>query len=334
VENLLLRKLCLLLAALLLWPGAARAADEPVAVISLVWGVVTIKHANEDYKPARWLEPIYPGDFVKTTGPGSKLLITFFNDNHQEVMGNDIVAQATETTMSATEPPNAKIRKDKGRNPFGSGGVQSPFVYARKIFADDFKGSEEPGALDAEKNIYLKAHVNPAFPPGFYWLPQSGATSYQLQVLQPSGGQPVWSTTAKTNQYKMKELEADILSKGSNYVWQVQANGQPVTRPYAFMLLTLPLEKWYLQLNKAFAAKRAAGKLERSDYTDYLLVCAQLYRVDETLTLVQEMSNMDPQNPNLFRALARVYLAKNCPALAKQAYDTEIQLGGYDPLIK
>lgn len=316
----------------MLAPGAALAADQPVAVISLVWGVVTVKHANQDYKPARWLEPIFPGDFVKTTGAGSKLLITFFSDNHQEVMGNDITAQATETTLSAEG--GANIRKDKSRNPFGAGGVASPFVYVRKIFADDFAGADAPGALDLEKNQYLKAHVNPAFPPGFWWPPQAGAATYALQILQPSGGQPIWSTTAKDNQYKMKESDANALSKGSDYVWQVQANNQPVTRPYAFMLLTLPLEKWYLEQNKAFAAKRAAGKLERSDYTDYLLVCAQLNRIDESLTLVQEMSNMDPQNPNLFRALARVYLAKSCPALAKQAYDTEIQLGGYDPLIK
>lgn len=49
---------------------------RPVAVISPVRGEVTIKHPNGDYKPAHWLEPISPQDYLKTNGPGAKPLIT------------------------------------------------------------------------------------------------------------------------------------------------------------------------------------------------------------------------------------------------------------------
>ena len=131
-------KICFLLLISALFamfqPAAAQGPDEvPVAVISLVWGEVTLKHSDSDYQPARWLDPIYPGDLVKTTGPGSKLLITFFSDNHQEVMGEDITANVAADKLVKVEGQNT-IRRDPARNPFGAGGVENPFIYTHKLF--------------------------------------------------------------------------------------------------------------------------------------------------------------------------------------------------------
>ncbi len=57
------------------------------------------------------------------------MLVNFFSDNHQQVEDNDL--------KSLSGPP---LRVDPPRNPFGSGGVQNPFVYNRRLVAADFQG--------------------------------------------------------------------------------------------------------------------------------------------------------------------------------------------------
>ncbi|MBT9585812.1 hypothetical protein IV102_20895 [bacterium] len=313
--------LCLLLAAL-----PAVAADVPVAVISLVWGVVTVKHANEDYKPARWLEPIFVGDQVKTAGPGSKLLITFFNDNHQEVLASDSEASADIAGLSSLSGP--AIRKDSARNPFGAGGVSSPFVYTHRLIKADFP--ETNLGMDGEKGI-LQARVRPVFPPSLFWQKLPEGTAYDLHVYDYTGT-PMWNKTLKTHTYVLTQEQANMMPKGVTYTWEVKAGDQQVVARYPFNLLTLPQHKWAAEQRQIFEDKKASGKLERSDWTDFLLVCAQLNYVDEALDLLYKMADMDPQNPNVYRALTRVYLTKNCPAHAQDCHNKELQLGGLDPV--
>ncbi len=310
---------------------AARAQDRttPVAVISLVWGQVTVKHQDADYKAARWIEPIFPGDFVKTTGPGSKLLIVFFNDNHQEVMGPD--SEATVTPENLSSLSGGPIRVDPARNPFGAGGVESPFVYTRKLVQKDFENADAPGAYEAEEKA-LAGWVNSSAPPGFWWPVTPGVTSYNLQVAGAPGLSYTLGKTTPKNQYKYTADEANALTKGAKYIWSVTGNGATIVPPYPFLFMTLPQSKWLDEQHDAFQSKRDRSALQRSDYTDYLLVCAQLLRVDNALSLCREMSQMDPQNPNIYRALTRIYLMKSCPAHAKEALQKELQLGGVDPV--
>lgn len=310
-------------------PAAAQDKTLPVAVISLVWGEVTVKHQDADYQPARWLDPIWEGDYVKTNGPGSKLLITFFNDNHQEVMASDAVATATSVGLSSQSGP--QIRVDPPRNPFGAGGVQNPFIYTHKLVQADFAGADAPGAYQAEE-IALKAWMNSSAPPRFSWPAAPGAASYQLQVQGAPGLNFTWARSTDKTQYALADAESAAMTKGALYSWTVTAGPATVVPPYNFLLLTLPQDKWLKEQANAFADKRKRGQLQRSDFTDYLLVCSQLLRVDNALSLMLEMSGMDPQNPRVFRALTRVYVLKNCPAHAKEAFDREIQLGGVDPV--
>ena len=188
----------LLLASLLSSSSWSQESGTPVAVISLAWGVVTVKHENADYKPARWLEPIYPGDFVKTSGPGSKLLITFFNDNHQEVVPEDVEASVTADRVDA---PKEKVRREGARNPLGAGGVDNPFVYTHKLVAADFAQAGAPGAYEREERS-LKSAIKSHFPPAFGWPSQPGAKNYQLLVTAPSLKYR-WLKTIKSNRYAM-----------------------------------------------------------------------------------------------------------------------------------
>lgn len=310
-------------------PVAAQPADAPVAVVSLVWGVVTIKHADADYQPARWLEPVFAGDYVKTAGPGAKLLITFFNDNHQEILGTDSEANVSLTGLTSKSGPPSQ--KGKPRNPFGAGGVENPFVYTHKLRAPDFAHADEGGAMQREE-MYLRASNRPSTPPGFSWPAWPGATSYSLQVEAPSLNFRFKKSTDKT-QYKMTLKQSNAMSKGSEYTWWVlTADNQTVVSRYPFLYLTRPMEKWLVEQRMAFAARRQHNQLQRSDYTDYLLVLAQLDRIDDVVTLTREMVAMDARNPLLYRALTRAYLAHGCPAHALQAHQQEIQFGGIDPI--
>lgn len=304
------------------------AANPPVAVVSLVWGEVTIKHASGDYKPARWLEPVFPQDFVKTTGPGSKLLLTWFFDNHQEVLSPDSEAQVNFKTLAVQS--GGQARRDKARNPFGTG-MDNPFVYTRKLQASDFEGADDPGALAREMG-FLAATVQPSWPPVFSWKPVAGVATYSFQLFDTTN-QFLAGATVKGARYKAFKEFSDA-SKGQLFQWQVTTpDNQVVVRKYPFMVLTRPLESWLGAIRKSFQAKKKAGKLQRSDYTDYLLASAQLMQVDDVVALCQQMAAMDGKNPNVFRALTRAYLAKGCPAHAKQAHDTEMQLGGADPIL-
>jgi len=309
---------------LLALPGWAQ-ADIPVAVISLVWGEVTVKHANEDYKPARWLEPVFPGDRVRTQGAGSKLLITFFSDNHQEVLSSDVEAEVAAAGLSG--PPASQLRKDPARNPFGAGGVGNPFVYTRKLIEADFAKADQP--YEDEK-VWLQARVRPTFPPSLFWQKGSKA-SYRLQVFDYLGA-PLWNRTVKDHRYQLSVSEANAMPKGVTYTWQVESEGQPLVARYPFNLLTRPQFKWFQEQRADFDAKKAANKLQRSDWTDLLLVSAQLNYVDEALDLLYKMAEMDPNNPNIYRALVRVYLTRGCPAHARKAHQKELELGGLDPI--
>lgn len=301
--------------------------DTSVGVVSLVWGEVTVKHENEDYKPARWLEPIFPGDMVKTSGPGSKLLLTFFSDNHQEVMGSD--NEATVGQAGLVNAINGAVRVDGPRNPFGAGGVESPFIYTRKLVQADFANAANAN-LEAEKAI-CQGRVRPSFPPNMFWGKQADGVVSTFRVFDYLGA-PLWTRQVKGHSYQMSEKEANAMPKGVIYNWDVMAGDQVVVARYPFKLLTKPQRDWYLQQRAIFDKKKTNGKLERSDWTDMCLMASQLLYVDEALDLLYKMGDMDPQNPNIQRALVRVYLMKGCPGLAKQALDKELELGGVDPI--
>lgn len=317
-----------LLSLLVANPVTAQEPQMPIGTISLVWGEVTVKHEDADYKAARWLEPIYEGDELRTAGAGAKLLIVFFNDNHQEVVGTDMVCTVTSKGLQKVQG-EGDVRVDPARNPFGAGGVENPFIYTHKLIEDDFKGADEPGALEAER-LTLKARVRPAFPPSFNW-PDTGAKRYHLKITQPTG-EVAWEKELSTTQYKLRTDEADKLLKGVNYKWTVLADGEVLVRPYPFKLLTLPLRKWYDGQVAKFDKLRAQDKLQRSDWTDYLLVCSQVNEVDRVFELVEKMKTMDPNNPRIYRLLTRVYVWRGCPAHAKAAHDKLVQLGGRDPI--
>ena len=310
-------------------PSFAQGQDTPVAVVSLVWGAVTVKHQDADYKPARWLEPIFPGDQVRTTGPGSKLLVTYFFDKHQEVVGPDLVADAQAKTLTKTEG-KSDIRRDAARQPFGAGGVESPFVYTHKLVQDDFAGADAPGAMEKELAT-LKSRVRPTFPPSFWWQ-TNGASEYEISIAQPGVEGGGWTKKVTGNQYKLTLDEANSLLKGVNYDWTVKGNGETVVASYPFKLLTLPLKKWYNEQVGAFNDSRNLDKLQRNQWTDYLLVCAQVNEVDRSMEIIEKMRQLDPKNPRIYRALTRIYILKGCPAHAKSAHDQLVALGGRDPI--
>jgi hypothetical protein len=316
------------------WPAASQAqtsAPQPIAVVSLVWGQVTIKHADADYQPARWLEPIYADDFVKTTGPGSKILITYFFDNHQEVLPEDTEATATPAGLRATV--GGPVRKDAARNPFGSGGVESPFVYTKNLSQADFAGADDPNALAREAN-FLKGSVVSHFPPTFSWPASPAAKSYTLTIQDASKNIMVSRKMQPTTRsYKLQPQEANKLFKGTVYNWGVTDDaGNAVLAPYSFMLLSKPQDEWLAGTRKDYESKKKRGQLQRSDMTDRLLVGAQLVQVGDVLSQAKLMAQEDPNNPLVYRVLTRAYLFKGCPAHAKQAHDRELQLGGIDPI--
>jgi len=92
------------------------------------------------------------------------------------------------------------------------------------------------------------------------------------------------------------------------------------------------LRKWFNEQAAVFTTLRRQNKLQRSDYTDYLLVCSQILDIDRAMELIEKMRAIDPKNPRVFRALTRIYLRKGCPGHAMAAHKKLEKLGGLDPI--
>jgi len=185
--------------------------------------------------------------------------------------------------------------------------------------------------MDKEK-VYLAATVWPdLFPPVWQWK-KTGAPLYRLQLFN-EWDEVIYETKPIQNRFKFPYNGPFQLAKNSQYLWQVlDPTDQILVRKYPFTLLTTLHSRELERAEKKFEATQKAGKAQQNQYTDMFLLYNNRKLIDRTLALLLQMSAKDPENPMIYRALVRVYLAKGCPAHAQQALDKELQLSGVDPL--
>ena len=105
-----------------------------------------------------------------------------------------------------------------------------------------------------------------------------------------------------------------------------------MVRKYDFTLLTKPHADELERAERSFEKLRNAHKVNTTHYTDLFLLYNNRRQIDRSIKLLREMSQINPDNPIIYRALVRAYLDKGCPAHAREAWDKENQLNGTDPI--
>ena len=322
--------LFLLLTPLLSWAQdrGELAKNNPVAVVALTYGETELKHVDGDWRPLYWMDLIRPEDEIRCADNG-KVVLTFFHDDHQEVL-----EPMTEVKVSFRNveklSEEGNVRKSRPLDRAVTE-IPIPYMLMRGLYRKEFEKADEPGAMEREKiflGSYVKAH---AYPPVFVWS-DAGVKPYKFQMFN-EWDEFLYENKSNETRFKFPYRGPFNMQKNSLYRWQVtDANDNIMVRKYSFVLLTLPHSREVASREKAFERARKNNKLLPSDYADLFLLYNQRKLVDKSLRLLQKMSDMDPENPVLYRALVRAYLAKGCPAHALEAHGRELQLGGVDPI--
>lgn len=304
------------------------AQNNPVAILSLVQGNVELKHPEGDWQPAYWLTLVRPEDQLRTPA-GGKLLVDFFADDHLEILEPSTEAKVAFRNLVKVQGDGG-VRREQARDRAVTE-IPIPYMLERKLWAKDMAPASEPDALEKEK-VYLSAEVLPeAFPPVFIWR-NLKAPLYKLQLFN-EWNEVIYEKKLKETRFKFPYDGPFQLAKNSQYFWQVlTGDDQIVVRKYSFTLLTTLHARQLEASERKFDNLRAQKKATQSHYTDMFLLYNNRKMVDRLLHLLKEMANKDPENPMIYRALVRAYLAKGCPAHAQEALNKELQLNGVDPL--
>ena len=306
---------------------AELAKNNPVAVVSLAQGGVEFKRPDGEWQPAYWLTLLRPEDQLRIQDKG-RLVVDFFSDDHLEV-----VEPGTEVKVgfkSLTKVSGNGIRREQARDR-AAVEIEIPYMLMRKLFRKEFQGHDEPGAMEKEK-IFLAASVRPdAYPPVFQWKDIKSPT-YRLQIFN-EWDEVKYEATVKGTRFKYPYSAPFNLAKNSQYLWQVTTPQDVIAvRKYAFIVMTKPHAVELDRAEARFANLKAAGKANQSNYTDLFLLYNNRKLVDRTVSILHKMVAMDPENPMIYRALVRAYLAKGCPAHAMEAHNRQLQLNGVDPI--
>lgn len=329
-----MRKTVLLSLLLLLQPVLAQdrselAKNNPVAIVALSQGQTELKHLDGEWRPIYWMDLLRPEDEIRTAGDG-KVVITFFHDDHQEVIDPDTEGRTAFREVTKTSEEGS-IRKTKPLDRSVSE-IPIPYMLMRGLYKEEFKLAEDPDALEREK-IFLSSYVKAeAYPPVFVWKEDAGPTPYKFQMFN-EWDEFLYETKTQEGRFKYPYRGPFNMQKNSLYRWQVtDAEDNIVVRKYPFVLLTLPHSREVKRMEKRFDRLKDENKLMKSDYVDLFLLYNQRKMIDKSLHLLQQMSEIDPENPVIYRALVRAYLSKGCPAHALEARESELQLGGVDPI--
>lgn len=306
--------------------------NNPVCIVTSVDGTTAeIKHPDGDWRPIYWMDLLRPQDQIRTS-TGSKIVVNFFFDDHLEIVDPDSTAEVAFKNLTKLSE-GGSVRRDQARDR-SRATIDIPYMFLRKLKAVDFTLAQEPNAMENEE-MFLKAGVtNWTYPCVFQWAKVAGVGQYRIQFFN-EWDEFLHEFPSKDARWKFPYQGPFQLQKAGLYQWQVLTpapNEQIVVRKYKFYVLTALQSREVAGAMKRFNELKRTKKVTRTNYTDLFLLYNRLNMVDQRVSLLREMSTLDPENPRLYRGLVRAYLDKGCPAHANEALQRELQLGGSDDI--
>ena len=300
--------------------------NPPVAIVGLSQGVCEIQRPGGEWTPAYWLTLVHPEDQLRTDSTG-KLVLTYFHDQHREVVAPETVVKTGFRDLKKTSE-DGEVRKERPKDRSVSE-IPIPYLFIRQLTKPEFAGADEDGAYEKE-NTYLSSYVKAeSFPPVWVWS-DTGATKYKLQLFN-EWDEFLYEKETTETRFKYPYQPDFRLAKNSLYKWQVvDQSDNIVVRKYPFVLLTTLHAREVERAEKRYENLEKAGKATTADQTDLFLLYVQRKMIDKYLHTLEKMAKKDHQNPMIHRGLVRAYLAKGAPAHALEALENERSYGVVD----
>lgn len=302
--------------------------NPPVALVSGVWGDAQILYPGEDWRQCYALDLLTPEAQIRT-GARSKVVASFFFDDHRERIGPDSVVSVAFRELRKAQGTVEREMARSGGQEFTS----PPWVATVKLISDAFAGADDPGEKEREMD-FLSSFVDvTTYPPVFRWR-NLNIKKYRLQLFNEKD-QFIFEATPPEPRYKFPYNPPFRLTKTAQYYWQViTPKDAIVVRKYPFMLLTKPLVSFVKASERDFDGVQKKQKGEPTSFTELFLVYNQYHMLDKLVHHLQVWRDVDPQNPNIYRYLCRAYLLRGCPLLAREALAEAHRLGAVDPVIQ
>jgi hypothetical protein len=308
----------------------ARELDEnlPVAIVATNFNGVEIQLPKQEWRKCYLLDLLPPETKFKV-GPGAKLSIIYFFDDHME-----IVRENTEGVVSfkTITPYNGTIDKLKAQSTVESSEI--PYMLFVKLKKEAFKQVNDPGEEDREK-MFLTAYVkNWTFPPVFFWY-DLRTPPYRVQLFNEND-EFIYEKESNEASFKYPYSDPELTKGTKLYYWQVLTRSNDVVvRKYPFKILTLYQARDVLRREKEFdrLQKKDPGAFDSIAYTEMFNLYTKYTCWDKLLHLCDEMKDRDPQNPIIYNLLTRLYLIKGCPVYALRAHEKAKSLGSTDVIL-
>ncbi len=329
----IIHAICIVFLALL--PAIAQntelSENNPVCIVTSVDGnAAEIKHpGDETWRPVYWMDLLRPQDQIRTA-TGSKIVVNFFFDDHLEIVDPDSAAEVAFKNLTKISD-GGSVRRDTARDR-SRATIDIPYMFMRKLKAQDFLLAQEPDAMAKEDRFLQAGVINWTYPCVFQWAKVPGTPQYRVQIFN-EWDEFLHEFPSKDVRWKFPYQGAFQLQKAGLYQWQVLTpSDEIVVRKYKFYVLTALQAREVEGAMKRFNELKRTKKVTRTNYTDLFLLYNRLSMVDQRVSLLREMSQLDPENPRIYRGLVRAYLDKGCPAHANEALQREVQLGGSDDI--
>ena len=282
---------------------------KPVAIISNVEGEVVLQ-SGKTQLPARWFALLYPRDTLHTKSDG-KVTVTFLHDRSKWTLDTQASGKVGVDRLDTDGLFPNKLTSRKGTQ-----GQSFRVPDYLTVKPDPQTSTEVPdqGRLASEK-VNLSAYVDVGiYPPVFHWAPNE-MSDYKFSLYTDDD--------RFLHAFELEEEDFDYpnhaeaplrLTKGALYKWDVtDVDGNVLVKKYAFSPLTR------IQIKELHRYERALSESDPTSYVDLLLVQMQHQALDKYLHLLERMLDLDPENPNLLRALSQAYADRGAPAHAQQA---------------
>lgn len=311
-------------------PSLARDSQEisktpPVAIVASVSGDASIRYPNRDWQKCYALDLVGPETQIRT-GVGGTVVIIFFYDDHREIVSPQGEAR---TGFRSLERMSGEVRRETSRS--GGNEFDVPHAMGLRLVKSAFRPASDPDEAAREQD-FVSAYVKvTAYPPVFVWR-DTQALSYRLQLFNEKG-EFIYETTVPKPPFKFPHKPPFRLIKGGLYYWQVlDDRDRVIVRKYGFKLLTQPQVKLLGQQEAECEGIQRRQKGEQASLTELFLMYSQYHTLDKLVHHLQAWRETEPDNPNVYRVLARLYLMKGCPLKAREALEQEVRLGQPDPV--
>ncbi|MCL5773680.1 MAG: hypothetical protein M1536_04800 [Firmicutes bacterium] len=301
--------------------------DNPVAMVASVSGDCRILIPSRTERRAYVLDFLKPGYQIRTGSDGEAVIIFFYNGHTETISSNTSCTAAFKTLTQETKPVARK-----GVNDINTELYEIPYILGVALSQQSLASADNPGEKEKE-DMFLQAWVKTTtFPPVFKWA-NAGKSEYRFQLFN-EWNEFLYEKAVSATSFKFPYKAPLQLTKGGLYYWQVLTHdNEQIVGKYPFKVTTAFQAKTISRYEKELDKSKKENLKNTVPYVKLFLLYNQFRSWDKLLHLCEDLRDIDPQNPIVYRMLARLYMLKDCPYYAKDALNKAVSLGAVEEVI-